>query len=179
MAESNYDAADVLMNRGLNFAGGYGGGYGYGGGRGGREFANDGSNAVRINSNRHLSDASHRSLAQQVSDNADRNRDLAGQAALINGFVNLSDKINDQTRFFTTEIGAITREQSANAREAAKCCCEAKVLALTNHALTQEKLATVIANQDCNDKVTAAIANAAQNAKLDVLLAERGGHHRG
>ncbi len=159
-------------------AGGYGyGGGGYGGGGHGREFANDGSNAVRINSNRHLSAVSHDAISQQISDNADRNRDIIGQAALQAGFINLNDKINDQTRFFSTEISAITREQAANAREAAKCCCAAQLLAVQNQAKTDAGLATILANQACDTRVSDAVANAAQNAKLDALLADNGGHH--
>lgn len=152
-----------------------------GGGGGGLfnrgQFADDGSNAVRINSNRHLSSASHDAISQQISDNADRNRDLQqfGQRSAIAD--SLTDKINDQTRFFAGEVNMLSREQQAIAREAAKCCCEAKLLAVENQAKTDAKLAEILANQACDSKVAAAVANATQNAKLDILLAERGGHH--
>lgn len=173
--ENGSIADAVIANRGLNFASPYG----YGGGHGGREFANDGSNAVRINANRELSGLSHDSLSQQVSDNADRNRDIAVTQQADAHFTSLTDKINDQTRFFTSEINLITREQAANARESAKCCCEAKVLAVQNQAKTDAGLAQILANQACDVRVADAVANTAQNAKLDLLLSERGGHGRG
>lgn len=151
-----------------------GGGYGYGGrGHGGYggQFANDGSNAVRINANRELASSNHDFLSQQISDNADRNRDIAVTQQADAHFTSLTDKINDQTRFFAQEINLITREQSANAREAAKCCCEAQLLAVQNQAKTDAGLATILANQSADTRVSDAVANAAQNAKLDILLA--------
>mgnify|MGYP003637031167 CR=1 FL=1 len=177
--ENGSIADAVIANRGLNFATPYGGGYGGGGGYG-REFANDGSNAVRINAAERASNASHDSLSQQISDNADRNRDIQQLQVSDNHFNGVLDKISDQSRFFTSEINLITREQAANAREAAKCCCEAKVLAVQNQAKTDMGMATIIANQACDVRVSDAVANTAQNAKLDALLAERGhGHGRG
>lgn len=169
----------VIANRGLNFAGN---GYGYGGyGGHGREFANDGSNAVRINANRQLNSQGQDFLSQQISDNADRNSDLSLRSTLATMAASTSEKINDQTRFFAAEVNQLGREQSANAREAAKCCCEAKVLAVQNQAKTDAGLAQVLANQACDVRVADAVANSAQNAKLDLLLIERGrnGGHGG
>ncbi len=149
----------------------YGPGYGYGQGR---DFASDSSNAIRIQSNEKISSLGHASLSQQISDNADRNRDLqqfgqAGQASVA-----LNDKITDQTRFFSAEINLIAREQAQNARAAAECCCEAKLLAAQNQAKTDAGLATILANQACDTRVSDAVANAHQNAKLDALLADNG-----
>lgn len=168
----------------LGGRGGYGLGGGYGGGR---EFASDSTNAVRINSSEKLSAQAHDSISQQISDNADRNRDITS--------LNQSNANALANRDFQTQVGtlltqqiargedninanfnALTREVAATAREAAKCCCEAKLLAATNQAKTDAGLATILANQECSTKVSDAIANAAQNAKLDVLLAERGRH---
>ena len=160
----------VIANRGLNFAGN---GYGYGGHGGsyGREFANDGSNAVRINANRELNAQGQDFISQQISDNADRSSDLSLRSTLASITANTTDKINDQTRFFATEVNQLGREQAANAREAAKCCCEAKLLAVQNQAKTDAGLAQVLANQSADVRVSDAVANAAQNAKLDLLLA--------
>ncbi len=172
--ENGSIADAVIANRGLNFAGN---GYGYGGyGGHGREFANDGSNAVRINANRQLNSQGQDFLSQQISDNADRNSDLSLRSTLATMATSTSDKINDQTRFFAAEVNQLGREQAANAREAAKCCCDAKVLAVQNQAKTDAGLAQVLANQACDVRVSDAVANAAQNAKLDLLLAERGGN---
>ena len=173
----------------LSLLGG-GGGYGYGGGRGGYhgQFADDASNAVRITSSKELSVQGHDSISQQISDNADRNRDITS--------LNQNNANALANRDFQTQIGtlltqqiargedninanfnALTREVAATAREAAKCCCEAKLLAASNQAKTDAGLATLLANQECATKVADAVANATQNAKLDILLSERG--HRG
>lgn len=173
--ENGSIADAVIANRGLNFAGGYG----YGSGGYGREFANDGSNAVRINSNRELNSQGQDFLSQQISDNADRNRDIVLQSTLFQNNNSTSDKINDQTRFFASEVNMLAREQAANAREAAKCCCEAKVLAVQNQAKTDAGLAQILANQACDVRVADAVANTAQNAKLDALLADQHHHGRG
>ena len=180
----------------------YGGGYGYGGGHGGREFANDGSNAVRIrgaerlseqahNFGRESSASSHDALSQQISDQADRNRDLANAQA--------DSARNVAQRDFDTQVGLnlanqiargednqnanfnmLSREAAANAREAAKCCCDAQLLAVQNQAKTDAGLAQILANQSCDTRVADAVANATQNAKLDAILADSGrGHHRG
>lgn len=172
--ENGSIADAVIANRGLNFAAPYGG-YGHGG----REFANDGSNAVRINANRHLASSQHDFISQQVSDNADRNRDTLRTLEVSNSFERINDKITDQTAFFASEVNMLAREQAANAREAAKCCCEAKVLAVQNQAKTDAGLAQILANQACDVRVADAVANTAQNAKLDLLLSERGGHGHG
>ena len=167
----NLDTSDVLLNRGLN------GAYGYG--RQGREFASDASNAVRIGASERIASNQHAAISQQISDNADRNRDLLNFGQATTAGTALNDKITDQTRFFSSEINLITRELAEHAREAAKCCCETKLLASQNQAKTDAGLATIVANQECATKVADAIANASQNAKLDVLLNERGRHHGG
>lgn len=175
----NLDTADVLLNRGLN------GGYGYMNGAHGREFANDGSNAVRINSNQKLSTQGHDFLSQQISDNADRNRDTLRTLQSNTQFDRVNDKISDQTDFFNNSIvrvsdssatahNEVIREMNANARTAAECCCEAKVLALQNQAALLAGQAEIKAKLDCAAQVADAVANAMQNAKLDTLLAERG-----
>ena len=143
--ENGSIADAVIANRGLNFATPYGGGYG--GGGYGREFANDGSNAVRINANQKLSLQGHDFISQQISDNADRNRDTLTTLQTNTSFDRVNDKISDQTNFFSQEINGLEREQSQNAREAAKCCCEAKVLAVQNQAKTDAGLASILANQ--------------------------------
>jgi hypothetical protein len=192
------DTSDVLLNRGLN------GGYGFGGHGGsyGREFANDGSNAVRIGAseklsaqahefNRDSASNSHDSLSQQISDQADRNRDLAtaqaANAANISArdldtqiALSLSQQIARGEDNQNNNFNMLAREAAANAREAAKCCCEAKVLAVQNQAKTDAGLAQILANQACDTRVGDAVANAQQNAKLDAILADNGrGHHRG
>lgn len=147
-----------------------------GGGGGGLfnrgEFASDASNAVRINSNRELNSQGQDFISQQISDNADRNRDAANLKSMADGFARTSDKISDQSTFFAAQVNQLSREQAATAREAAKCCCDAKLLAVENQAKTDASLATILANQACDIRVADAVANAAQNAKLDIILAK-------
>ncbi len=163
----------------LSLLGG-GGGYGYGGrGHGGHEFANAGSNAVRINRNEKITELGHDFISQQISDNADRNRDTLTTLQSNTSFDRVNDKISDQTTFFNQAINNVTREQAQNAREAAKCCCESQLLAVQNQAKTDAGLASILANQACDVRVADAVANTAQNAKLDLLLSERGGHGGG
>ena len=157
-----------------------GGGYGYGGrGYQNGQFADDATNAVRIQSSDRASMASHVSLSRQISDNADRNRDISRTQQEDGHFNGVIDKIADQSRFFTAELNAIGRERAADARIAAECCCAAKLLAVTNQAKTDAGLATLLANQECATKVADAVANATQNAKLDILLSERSRGHGG
>lgn len=152
----------LLQSRGFGGVGGYGG-YGH-------EFASDSSNAVRINANRELNSQGQDCLSQQISDNADRNRDITANIQLNTSFDRVADKINDQTRFFSGEVNMLSREQATNAREAAKCCCEAKLLAVENQAKTDAGIAQILANQACDTRVADAVANAQQNAKLDAIL---------
>ena len=167
----------------------YGGGLGYGEGYG-RNFASDASNAVRIKGSEKLAGQAHDFISQQISDNADRNRDITSSAQSNAEFISNRDfqtkvgalitgqiaRNEDATR---AEFNSINRELAAVAREAAKCCCEAKLLAATNQAKTDAGLAVILSNQDCTSKIADAVANATQNAKLDILLADNGGHHRG
>lgn len=176
----NSDVATLsLLNGGV-------GGYGINGRGYGHEFANDGSNAVRINSNEKLSSQGHDFLSQQISDNADRNRDTLQTLQTNTQFDRVSDKLSDQTDFFNNAIARVAdatavgqaeiiREMNANARAAAECCCEAKLLAVQNQCKTDAGLATILANQACDTRVADAVANATQNAKLDSILAGQSG----
>lgn len=179
----NSDVATLSL---LN--GGYGGGYGLGGGHRGAGFEFDGSviNA-KVDCNKETSLASHDALSQQISDNADRNRDLASSQSqnardiaardFLQGIgVAISQQVARGEDNQNQNFNQLTREAAANAREAAKCCCEAKVLAVSNQAKTDAGLATILANQDAATQVANAVANAMQNAKLDAILASNGRH---
>jgi len=166
----NLDTSDVLLNRGLNGYYGMGGQRGYNG-----NFTYDGSVAnAKLDANREILTLGHVGLSQQISDNADRNRDISRTQQSDGHFTGILGKIDDQTRFFTSEINLIVREQAANARAAAECCCETKLLLAENQAKTDAGLASILANQNCDQRVEQAMANAAQNAKLDSILASNG-----
>ena len=116
--DNGFSAADaVIANRGLNFAG-YGGGYGGGRGGYGREFANDGSNAIRIESGERLSSSQHGSISRQVADNADRNRDAADALSSHVNFNRVDDKLNTQSLSIAASFNTIESELAATASEA-------------------------------------------------------------
>ena len=171
--ENGSIADAVIANRGLNFATPYGGGYG--GGGYGREFANDGSNAVRI-------EAGGRAVAAGVENLLDQNQFSATNDNIVEGHNRITDNINltstrnsdmiTSAEFRTGDrLRDLEREMNANARTAAECCCEAKVLAVQNQAALLAGQAQILANQACDVRVADAIANTAQNAKLDLILA--------
>ena len=162
-------------------AGGYG--YGYGGGR---EFANDSSNAVRINRNEKLATQGHDFISQQISDNADRNRDLARQASDNAQYISNRD--------FQTQIGfnlanqfargednqnanfnMLSREASANAREAAKCCCETQKLITAEGNETRALILAVEGRATVADLAAAQ----AKITQLETINALSRGHHGG
>ena len=151
------------------------GGYGFGRGRGGANFEFDGSviNA-KVDSNKEANSNQHQSILSQIDSAADRARDAANRSISDQHFTSLTDKLNDNSRFITSEFNALAREQNENARLAAKCCCEAQLLAVQNQAKTDSGLATIIANQAADTRVADAVSNAQQNAKLDAILADNG-----
>ena len=159
----------------------YGGdGYGFGRGRGGANFEFDGSviNA-KIEGNKEANTNQHTSILAQIDSAADRARDAANNTIADRHFTSLTDKMNDNARFTASEFNALTREQTENARVAAKCCCDAQLLAIQNQAKTDAGMATILANQASDSRVSDAVSNAQQNAKLDAILSSRGGNGNG
>ena len=184
--ENGFSASDALLTQAMS--GGFGnnsqwggnGGYGYHlGDQVLASHAHADGTAVKesVDCNRTLNQQGQSSLSQQISDGADRSRDAATLKAISDGFTVVTEKININSEVNAGRFNALEREMSANAREQAKCCCEAKVLAVQNQAKTDAGLATIIANKECADKVATAVANANQNAKLDVLLSKGGNGH--
>lgn len=158
----------------LSLLGGGYGGYGLGGG-GRANFEFDGSviNA-KVDSNKTANETQHDNILANIASAADRARDAANAALADRHFTSLTDKMNDNAKFTASEFNALTREQTENARVAAKCCCDAQILAVQNQAKTDAGMATIIANQAADVRVADAISNAQQNAKLDAILADNG-----
>lgn len=149
--------------------GGYGGGYGYGGGSGHGNFGFDGSVVnANVEANRVMNAQGQDCISQQISDNADRNRDTVSLIQSQGSTNRIIDSILASERVNTASFNTIEREMAANARAAAECCCELKA-----------GQAQILANQECTTRVADAVASAQQNAKLDILLADNGGHGRG
>ena len=163
----------------LSLLGGGYGGYGLnGGGRANFEFDGSVINA-KVESNKEANTVQHHNILSQIDSAADRARDAANRSIADQHFTSLTDKLNDNSRFITSEFNALSREQNENARRAAECCCDAKLLAVSNQAKTDAGLATIIANQAADVRVSDAVANAQQNAKLDAILADAGRGHGG
>lgn len=153
-----------------------GGGYGIGGSRG--QFADFSSNAVRIESGQRANAAGLENLLDQNQFAAANKNVVDGHNRIIDTLTNHDQRQSDLTtnsEFRQSDrLRDIEREMNANAREAAKCCCEAQLLAVQNQAKTDAGLAQILANQACDTRVQDAVANAMQNSKLDALLAARG-----
>lgn len=174
---NNINTDQLLLARGFGI-GGYGlGGYGgHGGGSYGRDFASDSSNAVRINAGSALASQGHDFLSQQISDNADRNRDLALSIQSGVSFDRVIDKIADSATVTAANFNTVTREMNENARRAAECCCSAKLQAAENQAALLAGQAQILANQACTKEVASAVAHAELNTKVNQLLADDRGH---
>ena len=172
----NNDVAtlSLLGSGGLGGIGGWGGA-GYHSLQNTANFAHDGSVLnSKIEANKDSNTVQHANILGQIESAADRARDAANRSIADQHFTSLTDKLNDNSRFITSEFNALSREQNENARRAAECCCDAKVLAVENQAKTDAGMATIIANQAADVRVQDAVSNAQQNAKLDAILAEGG-----
>lgn len=165
---SNNDAATLAL-----LSGGFGGlnnGRNFGG-----QFADASTNAVRI-------EASSQAAAAGLENLLDQNQFAAGNKNVTDGHNRIIDNLREHgqrqsdsttnAEFRTSDrLRDIEREMAANAREAAKCCCEAQLLAVQNQGKTDAGLASILANQAADTRVQDAVANAIQNAKLDAILA--------
>jgi len=152
-------------------AGNYG--YGYDG-----NFADASSNAVRVEAGNRQTSASIENLLDQNQFAAANKNVVDGHNRIIDTLTSHDQRQSDMTvnaEFRTSDrLRDIEREMAANAREAAKCCCDSQLLAVQNQAKTDAGLAQILANQACDTRVQDAVANAMQNSKLDALLAGRG-----
>lgn len=133
---SNISTDSLLLARGV---GGVGFGYGgYGG-----DFANPSANAIRIEKNSDLAEGQSLCTREVLAKSMDNNARAFDQSTISDSFTRLCDKITNSEFRSSDRLRDIEREMNANAREAAKCCCEVKV-------------------QSCEDKsqILAAIADA-------------------
>lgn len=129
---SDISTESLLLARGV---GGYGYGGVWGGGYGGYgPFASPESNAVRINRN-----ADFTKLAlDRISDQNEETRRNLGEARVMSNITEGHNRICDRLvdgEFRTNDrLRDLEREMQANAREAAKCCCDLKVQAANDKA---------------------------------------------
>jgi len=112
-----------------------GGAYGLGGGYG-RQFADDASNAVRINAGARASAAGIENLLDQNQFAATNNNINSCCSRVTDGQVNGEFRMADRLR-------DIEREMSANARTAAECCCDLKLENCKNTAMLQAEIKAV------------------------------------
>lgn len=93
----------------------------------GRQFADDGSNAVRINRNNEV----YKVGLDQLSSQNEETRRVLGEARImdnINGSCTrvLETQVNGEFRM-SDRLRDLEREMAANARTAAECCCDLKL----------------------------------------------------
>lgn len=125
---SQISTDSLLLARGIGP--GFGGfGYGYGGG-----FANPSANAIRLDRN-----------ADQVASEGACTREIIGKGQDYNlhafdaaqesiQFGRVCDRLSDAEFRTGDRLRDIEREMAANAREAAKCCCDVKVQSANDKA---------------------------------------------
>jgi len=162
----------------LSLLGGGGGigGYGYGG-RGGFGVGTQ-MLAADAHANGTASDAKLDSLSDNfhtasVNSKFDRlNENISDQEFRSTAAITSLNKDITDSEFRTIDRNRdIERLVVQGQKEAAECCCEAKLLAVQNHATLLAGQAQILANQASDVRVSDAVANAVQNAKLDALLA--------
>lgn len=147
----------------------WGGGYNQAG-----NFANAGSNAVRINRNNDITKAEARCLEASLGANLDRVSDQNLETRSILRFDSIKDGQFQSELRNGDRIAAITAEMNANARVADKCCCDAKILTIEKFAelskqqavdngAVQAKLAAIDAKLDANKEI------AEKNAMITAL----------
>jgi len=160
----------------LSLLGGGYGGYGYGG-RGGYAVGNQ-VLAAEAHANGTASDAKLDSLAGSfhnvnINSKFDRlNENISDQEFRSTAAITSLNKDITDSEFRTIDRNRdIERLVVQGQKEAAECCCEAKVLAVQNQAALLAGQAQILANQASDVRVADAVANAIQNSKLDALLA--------
>lgn len=183
MAESGFDSADILMNRGLN-------GYGYGRGRyantsGAGNFPGDGSvvNAnVEANRDLDMMQAINSVTAQGFQSSASESQHRSLDNSIVRGNEFLTDRIAKQSidaQFANVTAQFASMERQANAAKAdtdrqlhsmelkqVECCCK---LTAGQEALS--------AKLDTQGAVAAAVAAAKTEARLEALIEANGHHH--
>ena len=145
--ENGFGTQDIITGRGLGI-GGFGYGYGYGQG-----FANPSANAVRINRNNEVSNVQEECSRDVVRDGlaSVRNTVLETTTRAENqtGFQSISDKmfnaeiLRGQERVEATRMAGDNRLEVADRladmrAEAAKCCCDQKILTIEEGTKTRE-----------------------------------------
>jgi hypothetical protein len=133
---SNISTDSLLLARGVG-----GVGFGYGGYSG--DFANPSANAIRLDRNDQMVQSEAHCTREIVQKGQDYNLHAFDSQNTAAGFTRVCDRISDAELRNGDRLRDIEREMNANAREAAKCCCEVKL-------------------QSCEDKaqIMAAIADA-------------------
>ena len=130
MDNTGFSASDAVLTSAMS--GGFNrGGSNWGGGYG-SPFADQGSNAVRINSG-------NRANAAGIENLLDQNQFAATNSNVVSGFNRVCDRLSDSEFRQSDRMRDQDREIAANARAAAECCCELKLENCKNTAaLTAE-----------------------------------------
>jgi len=125
MDNSSLNATEIAVGSLLagNRGGGYGGGA-WGGGYYGRPFADDGSNAVRLNRNAQFTENQADCTRDVINTGIDRISNAFESAERARQFTDIRDGQFRQELRNSDQIAALSQRIEANAREAAECCCK-------------------------------------------------------
>jgi len=123
---SNISTDSLLLARGVG-----GVGFGYGGypGAVAGDFANASANAIRLDRNDQTVQSEAHCTREVMGKSMDSNGRAFDSATNAASFTRICDRITDGEFRTSDRLRDIEREMNANAREAAKCCCEVKVQA--------------------------------------------------
>lgn len=120
MAE-DFGTQDIITGRGLGI-----GGFGYGQGYG--PFASPGMNAVRLDRNSQMTENQADCTREVLSTDIAGVRQSFENLTRDNQFSAITKSVNDSEFRNIDRFSNIERELNANARAAAECCCDTKLL---------------------------------------------------
>lgn len=145
-------------------------GYGlYGGGYGAGSYASVGSVQHGIANNNQAIENQADCTREVLGNNMDNNARAFESANVQRQFERVCDRISQGELRNGDRLRDIEREMSANAREAAKCCCEAKLEAQKNACDTQK---LIIAENTKTRELILAVESRANLDKLAECRAE-------
>lgn len=174
MADGTLSAAEIATGALLTGGNrGYGGGGAWGGGSYGAPFADFGTNAVRTNRNEGVIRDSARCTDAQMGATLDRISAQNFEGRNNNQFTSMRDAMTNSEFRNGDRLRDMTALITQNAKDAAICCCDAKVKACENTAqimaaVAESKSQTLAAIATQGNEIVTRELNAA-NARVTQL----------
>lgn len=169
--ENGFSTSDALLTQAMSaFGGGRGGGGGnWGGGNYyGRPFADDASNAVRINRNQQASENDNDCTRSVLGLGLDSIRDAFEGAERTRQFNDVKDNQFRAELRTNDQIAAVRAQAVADAAAAAACCCELKLENCKNTAALTAEIKAVEART---------IARELDKAEREIIFLRSNKHH--